>query len=219
MRLPACSAPLLVILLAAAAGALWAIQLWPGAEGAKGSATYEYVADIDTWQRTRRTRQVYTSYDLRPDADWAVLPLQIDGWSGEDVRDIDPAVFEVLDPDAYLSRLYARDDGRHLWLSLLSSRHGASFHPPQICYGGWQITVRSEAIPIAGGDLYAMTLFARREEKRELVYHFYLWPSQARSWEEGVVMFKVTAPLQGTEDDTRALVRSFVAAWFQGVTA
>ena len=204
----------LVALLVVAAGAVWAIRLWPA-----GDAAYVFATDIDTWQRTRRAKQVRTSYDLRPDADWTLLPLQIDGWSGHDLQDVDPTVFEVLDPDAYLSRFYAREDGQHLWLSLLSSRHGASFHPPQICYGGWQIVVRSEAIPIPGGDLYAMTLFARRDQAQELVYHFYLWPTKARNWEDGVVMFKVTAPLQGTEAETRALVRSFIAAWFERVTS
>jgi hypothetical protein len=217
-RLPRVEGRYLIVtaLLLTAIGAVWTVQRSPASlPPAVDALSYAMVTDIDTWQQTRRQQWVRTPYDLRPDADWTSLPLQIDGWSGEDVHDVDPAVFEVLQPDAYLSRYYRRGDGRYLWLSLLSSRRGASFHPPQICYGGWHTVVRSEPVPLVQGELYAMSLLASREQDVQLVYHFYLWPGPARKLEDGLVMFKVTAPLQGTESETRDMVRAFIAAWFE----
>jgi hypothetical protein len=90
---------MLVALLTAGAGAVRALQLWPSPSAAGARDGYDLIADIDTWRCTRREQHAFTAHDLRPDADWDALPSQIDGWTGQDVEDPDPAVFEVLDPD------------------------------------------------------------------------------------------------------------------------
>jgi hypothetical protein len=46
------------------------------------------------------------------------------------------------------------------------------------------------------------------------VYHFYLWPTAERRQQDGLLAFKVTAELQGTEAETREVMRSFIALWF-----
>jgi hypothetical protein len=159
---------IVVALLLAGTAAAWAIRRAP-AGGAQfgstwpGSSQYTLTADIDVWRRTRRERQVLTPYALRPGDDLGDLPRQIGDWQGVDVDDIDPEVENTLEPEAYLPRIYRRQDGRFVWFSLIASRRAASFHPPQICYGGWHTVVCSEAIPLKKGELYALTLLATRE--------------------------------------------------------
>ncbi|MBL7198865.1 MAG: exosortase-associated EpsI family protein [Anaerolineae bacterium] len=207
----------LVILLVAAGGATHFVQARRDGvdRPSQDQALYRLYADIDTWRRTSRERVVSMNHDMRLDADLGALPLEVGDWQGRDIEQVDAQVLEVLDPDSYMLRLYERDDGRYLWLSLIGSRKGTSFHPPQICYGGWHTVVRSEAIPLRRGELYVMSLIASRGDETDLVYHSYLWPNRERDLQDGLVMFKVMTDLQGTEDETRDLIRSFVSLWFE----
>ncbi len=174
---------------------------------------YSLVADIDTWRRTRRECLVRARYDLRLEGGLDALPLAIGRWHGEEMAP-DPTTLELIRPEVYLPRVYTRDDGALVWLSLIAGREETRFHPPQACYGGWHTLIRAEQVPLTRGGLYALTMFASREQEAQLVYHFYLWPDRVRRLEDGVVMFKVTAPVQGNEKRTREVIRSFIATWF-----
>jgi len=60
---------------------------------------------------------------------------------------------------------------------------------------------------------------ATRGDEIHLVYHFYLWPSREHELEDGLVMLRGTAELQGTETETRDLIRSFIGLWFEAAIA
>ncbi|MBN1580171.1 MAG: exosortase-associated EpsI family protein [Anaerolineae bacterium] len=215
----------LIVLLLLVVGAMWGVQLGRpnGATGDHGRIVM--VADIDTWRRTRRERLVSMPYDLRVTADLASLPLEIGDWTGTDVVDPDPVV--VLDPDAYLVRAYEyKQDGvPPVWLSLVASRKLSSFHLPHVCYRGWRTTIRSEAIPLRRGDLYAFSMVAVQGDRTHIVYYMYLWPDQERAIEDGLTMFKVTSSVStesmaasgDTEQKTREAIHDFIGLWFDSV--
>jgi hypothetical protein len=126
-----------------------------------------------------------------------------------DVPQSNLEVFILLEPEQYVQRLYERADGRSIWLSLIGSRKSKSFHSPQICYDtdGWQIDAGSEAIPLEQGRVFASRLFATKTYEdggtaRHAVMYFYLWPSYARSAQDGTVLVKLTAPV--TDGDVNA---------------
>lgn len=189
--------------------AAWAVRRVVGTV----AGGYSLVADIDTWRRTHRERVVRTLYDLRLDGGLSCLPLAVGDWRGEEVSP-DPLVIELVRPQVYLPRVYTRDDGAFVWLSLIAGRGEMRLHQPQICYGGWHTVIQAERIPLARGEVYALAMFAARDGEAQLVYHFYLWPDLGREPDRGVVMFKVTAPIQGDEEHTRRVIRSFIATWF-----
>jgi len=209
MSKPTVRAVALVLLLGMAALAGAWIQGRGGGSVEPATTGYALVADLDTWRASPRERQVQAAFDLRLDADFAQVPLQLGDWTGEDVPQDNLEVFLLLQPEQYLFRRYRRSDGTLLWLSLLGSREARSFHPPQICYtaDGWQTEMRSEAVPLAAGELWAMHLLARKGEARQSVLYFYLWPDRERRPEDGTVLFKVTAPLGsgGSPELARAL--------------
>jgi len=220
MSKPTVRAVALVLLLGMAALAGAWIQGRGGSSGEPATTGYALVADLDTWRATPREHQVQAAFDLRLDADFTQVPPHLGDWTGEDVPQDNLEVYVLLQPEQYLFRRYRRPDGTLLWLSLLGSREARSFHPPQICYtaDGWQTEMRSEAVPLAAGELWAMHLLARKGEARQSVLYFYLWPDRERRPEEGTVLFKVTAPLNSRDPQEVARVlegqKDFVRRFF-----
>jgi hypothetical protein len=217
----------LAVLLLLAVGVMWGMRLVRPNGLTSSNEQIVMVADIDTWRRTRRERLVSLPYDLRVTADLASLPLEIGDWTGTDMADADPEVRVVLDPDAYLVRAYEhkRDDVPPVWLSLVASRKLSSFHLPHVCYRGWRTTIRSEAIPLGHGELYAFSMVAVQEDRTHIVYYVYLWPDMDRAIEDGLTMFKVTSSLATesmsasgeTEQKAREAIHDFIGLWFDSV--
>jgi hypothetical protein len=183
---------------------------------------YEFVTDIDNWQRTERERVVLSRFNFSLAANLADLPLTLGKWRGVDVPQTNLEVFILLEPEQYVQREYQLPDGRFVWLSLIGSRKSKSFHSPQICYDtdGWQTDVGSEAVSLAEGEIYALRMVARKTfptgmKAEHIALYFYLWPSLARNPQDGAVLLKVTAPRYNTVEDTLALEKEFLRLLFK----
>lgn len=188
-----------------------------------GGATangYEFVADVDSWQRTEHERAVTTPFNFNLAADLAQIPLQLGAWQGEDVPQSNIEVFILLEPEQYVQRMYRLPDGRFVWLSLIGSRKSKSFHSPQICYDtdGWKTEASSEAVSLTQGEVYALQLVAQKAVDGGTVDHiityFYLWPSYQRNPQDGMVLVKLTAPLYNSVDETVELEKAFFRQLF-----
>lgn len=205
-----------VLLLAATALSAWWLQPRAVSES-RGVARegYRLVSDIDHWHRTPREQWVTARYDLRSRPQLADVPLSLGDWQGVDVSRSRVDVQIYLEPDHYVSRLYTRPDGRALWLSLIGGRQAKSFHPPQICYSGWQTEVQGEPIDLTAGQLHMLRVVARRGEEEHIMLYFFLWPDAQRTLEDGMVMFKVTATQRwGSLEETVSLEKAFVRQFF-----
>jgi EpsI family protein len=184
------------------------------------SSGYEFVADVDNWQRTDHERAVDARFDFDLKADLKQIPLKLGDWQGEDVPQTNVEVFILLEPEQYVQRMYRLPDGRFVWLSLIGSRKSKSFHSPQICYDtdGWKTEASSEAIALDQGEVYALRLVAQKVVEGGTVDHiityFYLWPSYQRNAQDGMVLVKLTAPLYGTVDETVELEKQFFRELF-----
>ena len=184
------------------------------------NAANTWVVDIDNWRKTPYQRLVTSPYDFALTGDLKDLPLQVGDWQGVVVPQTNVEVFILLEPEQYVQRRYSLPDGRYVWLSLIGSRKARSFHPTEICYiaDGWQTTLDSADIPLQGGSLRALKVYARKDGWTHLVLYFYIWPRQARDLGEGVVMFKVTAPIWDNEEETLRLEQDFIRQFFKTVT-
>ncbi len=202
--------------------ALWMTERGGLTVGSPG-AGYEFVADVDNWQRTERERVVTSPYNFNLAGDLAQVPLTLGDFAGTDVPQTNLEVFILLEPEQYVQRLYRKPDGRYVWLSLVGSRKSKSFHSPQICYDtdGWRTDANSEQVALGRGDLYALRLSAEKVfpeggRAEHVVLYFYLWPSYARNVGDGMVVLKVTAPIYDTVENTVALEREFLRLLFSG---
>ncbi len=197
--------------LAATALGGWGVRAGRGGSTATG---HSLVADIDHWHRTPRQQNVTAIYDLSG-PQLINLPLSLGDWQGSDISRSREDVLVYLEPDHYVSRRYALADGRALWLSLIEGRQAKSFHPPQICYSGWQTKVQGEKVPLAEGNLHMLRVVARREQEEHIMLYLFLWPNANRALEDGTVMFKVTATQRwGSLAETVALEEAFVQLFF-----
>lgn len=217
---------LIIVALAVAAVVALAITFRGTLLSPAAGAGYEFVADVDNWQRTERERAVTTPYNFNLAADLKQIPLQLGEWQGEDVPQSNIEVFILLEPEQYVQRLYRLPDGRFVWLSLIGSRKSKSFHAPQICYdtAGWKTEASSLPIPLGKGEVYALQLNATKELEggnvaRHVVSYFYLWPSYARDSQDGVVLVKVTAPLYNSMEETLDLEQRFFRELFSAARA
>ena len=183
---------------------------------------YEFVADIDNWQRTERERAVTSPYDFNLNSNLAAqAPMTLGEWVGVDVPQTNLEVFILLEPEQYVQREYKLPDGRFVWLSLIGSRKSKSFHSPQICYDtdGWRTDANSEPVPLAQGEVYALRLVAEKTftsgaAAEHVVLYFYLWPSYARDAQAGMVLVKLTAPVYGTVEESLALEKELFGLLF-----
>ncbi len=179
-------------------------------------ASYTFVTDIDRWRKTQRERVVRARYDFSLGPQLHDIPLQIGEWRGEDVPQTNVEVQILLEPEEYVYRRYRRADGKIIWLSLIGSRQAKSFHPPQICYdaAGWRTQVASEEIPLQKGSIYAMKVGAEKDAWTHIVLYFFLYPDYLRDQSKGVTLFKVTSPMEDSEEETLALEKDFIREFF-----
>ena len=177
---------------------------------------YTFVTDIDRWRRTQREVAVQTRYDFSLGPQLDELPLEIGEWQGADVPQTNIEVQILLEPEEYVYRRYRRPDGKYVWLSIIGSRQAKSFHSPQICYDadGWKTDVASEPIDLAEGEFYALKLEAQKDRWEQVVLYFYLYPDYLRDAGAGTVLFKVTAPLDGSLEETLAIQKEFIRQFF-----
>jgi hypothetical protein len=186
---------------------------------------YQFVADVDNWQRTEHERAISTRFDFNLKSDLKRIPLKLGDWQGEDVPQSNVEVFILLEPEQYVQRMYRLPDGRFVWLSLIGSRKSKSFHSPQICYDtdGWKTEASSEAVPLDRGEVYALRLVAQKAvdggTADHIITYFYLWPSYERNPQDGMVLVKLTAPLYGTVDETVELEKRFFRELFTSATS
>lgn len=184
-----------------------------------------YIADLDFWQRTTRETTVTTPVHFDLAHDLGNMPLTVGKWQGEDVPETNEEVMILLDPEQYILRLYQRESGEYLWLSMIGGRSSQPFHAPDICYDadGWQYDLGSYPIELDnGGTLYGLWLNAEKgatetqPANEHVVFYFYLFPNDSRQLSDGIVLFKLTSGRHGTLQETLALHADFIRSLFSG---
>ncbi len=187
--------------------------------------TDTYIADLDFWQRTARETTVTTPVHFDLAHDLGDMPLTVGKWHGKDVPETNEEVMILLDPEQYILRLYQRESGEYIWLSMIGGRSSQPFHAPDICYDadGWQYDLGSYPIELDnGGKLYGLWLNADKAAtetqpaNEHVVFYFYLFPNDSRRLSDGIVLFKLTSGRQGTLQETLALHADFIRSLFSG---
>ncbi|MEZ4674318.1 MAG: exosortase-associated EpsI family protein [Caldilineaceae bacterium] len=184
-----------------------------------------YIADLDFWQRTDRETAVVANahFDLAHDLN--DVPLTTAHWHGKTVPETNEEVMILLEPEQYVQRLYQRDTGEYIWLSMIGGRSSQPFHAPDICYDadGWQYNLGSYPVTLGdGGKLYGFWLEAEKPVAGEaplkhIVFYFYLFPNETRKLSDGIVLFKLTSGRHGTVQETLELHAEFIREYFLGI--
>ncbi len=203
-------------------------QLQAFLQGSASPATIaedNYVADLDFWQRTARETTVTTPVHFDLAHNLADMPLTVGAWHGQEMEETNEEVMILLDPEQYVLRLYQRESGEYIWLSMIGGRSSQPFHAPDICYDadGWQYDLGSYPIELDnGGKLYGLWLDAEKAAtetqpaNEHVVFYFYLFPNDSRRLSDGIVLFKLTSGRHGTLQETLTLHADFIRSLFSG---
>ena len=191
-------------------------------------ATEVVIVDVEGWyRRTQHERALATAVDftLRPDL-FAAIPGEMESWRSQGA---DSAMGATVDewydnPEVAATRCYVNDGGESLFLSIIGSRGGKSFHlfehTALTCYpgSGWRIAdVGLEGIEIGDSSVSVQRVIAEKEELRRVILYWYLWTDPERSPDSGILSVTLHSDIAESEEQTLASLKEFFRLLFPGV--
>jgi hypothetical protein len=120
----------------------------------------------------------------------------------------------LLKADILLSRKYIKNNGSYLWMDIINSRVGASFHNQKICLGAWNIDNESIAqfkiadAPNPFTKLYALRLDYSKPNQRQIMVYWFMFKKFGEN--DSVSMIRITAPVISNETDAFNSIKDFV---------
>jgi len=192
-----------------------------------GIADYTVVG-TSYWHETKDRLLLKTAYDYNNIEEIENFPTELGGWRGYDFRYPD-SVYETLNASIILSRSYSAH-GDLIWMDIINSKKGASFHDPKICYGhSWNIVNESiETFHVTGNqthltfsEMHANRLDITNKkdpDTRQVVLYWFMFK---RFSDEGVSMIRLSAPVRTDPETTFATMKGFLedelfAAMYEG---
>ncbi len=127
---------------------------------------------------------VFTLQPLRGkvlrDIDDSLIPFQLGNWVGQRY-DMGAVAFEVLKPDAIISRHYFSERGEQLDFVLLAGTHSETFHNPHTCFPsqGWRLENDRKiefSVPGVPHKFDARLFQVNNEGRRATVIYWYRTP-------------------------------------------
>ena len=173
------------------------------------------VADTEYWRETGNRLMLKTAYDYNSKDDINAFPKNLRDWKGYDFKYPD-SVYKTLNADILLSRTYVEKNGSYLWMDIINSKVGESFHKQRICIegGGWNIDNESIAEFNIANDpnpftkLYANRLdYSKNDEKQMMVYWFMFKKFGSK---DSVAMVRLSIPFGSNETATFNTLKDFV---------
>lgn len=183
----------------------------------QGIADYTAI-DTSYWRETENRLLVKTSYEYNDIAKISNFPDSLGSWKGYDFS-YSERVYEKLEADILLSRAYTQDRTL-IWMDIINSRSGKSFHDPKVCYSGrWNIVNESiEELHVTGNKSYLTfskmcvnKLELENKEnpsERQVVIYWYMF--ERFNDEQGVTMIRLSAPVRSDINETLGFLKSFV---------
>jgi hypothetical protein len=196
--------------------------------GTSGGATHVVIIDVEGWyRRTSYERALATAIDftLRENL-FDGIPEELGPWRSEGGdMPMGAQVDEWYDsPEVALSRAYSREGENTIFLSIIGSRGGKSFHlfehTALTCYpgSGWRIAdVGLEKIDIGDSSVSVQRVIAEKEESRRIILYWYLWTDPERRPENGVLSMTLHADVDGSDEETIELLTDFFRQLFPAV--
>jgi len=173
------------------------------------------IADTEYWRETGNRLLLKTVYEYNSKEDIKGFPKTIGEWDSIDFKYSD-AVYAKLNADILMSRAYKRDKDL-IWMDIINSKVGESFHKQKICVegAGWnidresiaQFTIADEPNPYT--KLYANRLDISKEGKKQIMVYWFMF-KKFGSGNDAVTMIRISAPILSSETETFDYIKDFV---------
>jgi hypothetical protein len=175
------------------------------------------IVDTEYWRETSNRLLIKTAYDYNDIDDIKLFPKTLGDWKGFDFK-YNEKVYKALNADILLSRAYTKGDNHPVWIDIINSKTGESFHKQSICIkgAGWNIDRESIAEfkitdpPNPFTKLYTNRLDVSKGDKKQIVIYWFMF--NKFSAKDAVTMIRVSLPIgkNDTMDTTFDRGKNFI---------
>jgi hypothetical protein len=173
------------------------------------------ITDTDYWHETRNRLLLKTAFEYNNKEDIQSFPKTIGEWKSYDFR-YPNWTYKLLNADIIISRAYTKGNGDLVWMDIINSKVGESFHRQRICVegSGWIVDNESTAEfmianpPNPFTKLYANRLDIHKGDEKQVLVYWFMFKKFGSS--DAVTMIRLTSPVAYNETATFGSIKSFV---------
>ena len=173
------------------------------------------IADTAFYQESGNRMLLKTVYEYNNKESIKSFPVNLGDWKGIDFRYPDN-IYRNLNADIFMSRAYTKDKGDLVWMDIINSKVGESFHNQRICVEGAGWTVENESItefrianfPNPYTKLYANRLDISKGGEKQVMVYWFMFKKFGSN--DAVTMVRLTSPVVYNETATFDGINSFV---------
>ncbi|MCD4844272.1 MAG: EpsI family protein [Methanosarcinales archaeon] len=173
------------------------------------------VVDTEYWHETENRMIVKSAYDYNNKESIEQFPATLDDWSSFDYKYSD-VVYDNLNAEAVLTRGY-KNENDLVWMDIIHSKVGESFHKQKICVegGGWTVVNESVVRIDIGASKYnpytflcANRLDIEKDGRKQVMMYWFLFKKFGSS--NAVTMIRLSSPVSNDYSETFDTMSQFV---------
>jgi hypothetical protein len=169
-------------------------------------ATNYTIVDTEYWRETGNSLLIKTAYDYNDKNSILSFPTIIGDWKSFDYRYPD-YVYDKLNADMLMSRAYTQDNRNIIWMDIINSKTGESFHKQKICVKGAGWTIDNEDIaefdiakpPNRFVKLYVNRLYVSKENKKQVMVYWFMF--KKFGYNDSVTMIRLSSPVKNNSTE------------------
>lgn len=174
------------------------------------------VADTEYWRETKNRLLLKTVYNYNDKDSITSFPKTIEEWKSSDYR-YPEFVYTKLNADILMSRAYKKSNKSIIWVDIINSKTGESFHTQRICVKGAGWNVDNESIvefkiadfPNTFTKLYANKLDISKGNRKQIMVYWFMFKKFGS--DNSVTMIRLSTPVKNNSTgDTFNVMKGFV---------
>lgn len=173
------------------------------------------IADTEYWGGTNNRLLLKTAYDYNNKDNVLLFPQTIGEWKSFNYRYPD-YVYNVLNAEIMLSRGYTKDNKNIIWMDIINSKTGESFHKQRICIKGAGWNIDNESIvefnmvdnSNSFAKLYANRLDISKGDKRQVMVYWFMF--KKFGYNDSVTMIRLSSTIHNNTEETFGLMKKFI---------
>ena len=159
------------------------------------------IADTEYWRETEHRLMLKTSYEYNNEEEIKAFPNVLGDWKGFDFK-YSNRTYDKLNAKVMMSKAFSNPNGDVIWIDIINSRTGESFHKQKICVEGAGWTVNNETISefkIADTSnpytkLYANRLDVSKKSRSQVMLYWFMFKKFGSN--DAVTMIRISAEVR-----------------------
>lgn len=180
------------------------------------------VVDTEYWRTTENRLLLKAAYDYNDKDSILSFPKTLGDWKSFDYTYPD-WVYTKLNADILMSRGYTKDNRSIIWMDIINSKTGESFHKQKVCVegAGWNIDDESVAeFNIKASNpftkLRVNRLYISKGNKKQVMIYWFMFNKFGH--DDSVVMIRLSSSVKNNDSEkTFNHMKSFVVEQLFGV--